>query len=217
MSNLDNARRAVAQMHAAQRSAMNGQQSNDQRANAARAAAMAKAGEAKPGSGSGSGQPGVAMAGTPRPGTGPGTPRPGAAPDGTPQLGEAPPGGALSVLQGPNLPGNPGGAQGTSGSPGAKAPSGASDVETSAAEEVNTPPPVTPDGVIRAIREHSTGEHTSEAFEPVRDHYQAIAEAAMHRDQIPLTRRDFIQRYFEALREHATDQPAPPHPAHEDQ
>ena len=70
------------------------------------------------------------------------------------------------------------------------------------AEEVKTdqPPPATPDGIIRAIREHSTGDHTPTAFQALRDRYAAVAEATMHRDEIPLTRRDFIQRYFEALR-----------------
>ena len=64
---------------------------------------------------------------------------------------------------------------------------------------------LTPDGVIRAIAEHSFGEHQPEAFDRVRNHYAAIAESVIRRDEIPLTRRDFIQRYFEALR----NQPAP--------
>jgi hypothetical protein len=54
--------------------------------------------------------------------------------------------------------------------------------------------------VIRAIAEHAQGDHRSTEFGPVRDHYAQIAESAIHRDEIPLTRRDFIQRYFEALR-----------------
>ena len=60
--------------------------------------------------------------------------------------------------------------------------------------------PITPDGVIRAIREHSSGNPRSVRFDQIRDHYAAIAESVIRRDEIPLTRRDFIQRYFEALR-----------------
>lgn len=213
MASLDKARQAVSKMHADQRSAMNAQNkpgSQDSKADAARQAAMAKAG-----SGAGSGQPQGQMSGSGNPGSGAaqggkpgqmaGAPSQGP-PNGPPQIGNGPPEGSLSVLQGPNMSGSPGGSSGTSGSPGNKSPAGSSQSkdgeESSMAEEVATPPPVTPDGVIRAIREHSEGEHASEQFEPVRDHYQAIAEAAMHRDQIPLTRRDFIQRYFEALRKH---------------
>ena len=80
-------------------------------------------------------------------------------------------------------------------------PSGASAPETVMAEEVKTdPPPANPEGIIKAIREHSAGDHTATLFGQIRDHYAAVAEATMHRDEISLTRRDFIQRYFEALR-----------------
>ena len=81
-------------------------------------------------------------------------------------------------------------------------PSGARAPETVTAEAVGAPPPVSPEGVMRAIAEHSAGEHGSEVFEPIRDHYAAIAEAVIRRDDIPLTRRNVIQRYFEALRTH---------------
>jgi hypothetical protein len=110
-----------------------------------------------------------------------------------------PPGGGVSVLAG-NMPASPGGAAGSSGAHGGTSPSGATDPETVMAESVDAPPPGGADGVIRAIAEHAAGVHRSETFGPVRDHYAAAAEAAIHRDEIPLTRRDFIQRYFEALR-----------------
>jgi hypothetical protein len=202
LAQLDAARRAAAQMHAMQRAAMNGQSTADARADAMRAGAP-RPGSPRPGTGSGAMMPGQGM--TPgqqgmMPGQGMGgaAPRPGTG--GTPQPGDMPPDGALSVLQGPSIPGPPGGAQGTSGTKGSKSPSGAVDPETVSAEEVDTGPPISADGVVRAIREHAEGEHGSEQFGPVRDHYAAIAEAAIHRDQIPLTRREFIQRYFEALR-----------------
>jgi hypothetical protein len=96
----------------------------------------------------------------------------------------------------------PGGQQGSTGDHGGTTASGAVPPETVMAEEVDTPPPpaLSPDGVIRAIAEHAQGDHRSVQFGAVRDRYEAIAESAIHRDEIPLTRRDFIQRYFEALR-----------------
>jgi hypothetical protein len=104
----------------------------------------------------------------------------------------------LSVLQSGESKDH--GSSGTSGMKG-NSPSGAQEPETVMAEEVKTdPPPATPDGIVRAIKEHSAGDHTATAFGAIRDHYAAVAEAVMHRDEIPLTRRDFIQRYFEALR-----------------
>ena len=63
-----------------------------------------------------------------------------------------------------------------------------------------TAPAVTPEGAVRAIRERAAGANVPTAFDPVRDHYAAIAEAAIRKDDIPLTRRDYIQRYFAALR-----------------
>ena len=104
----------------------------------------------------------------------------------------------LSVLQQGNSDEHD--SSGTSGMKG-NSPSGASAPETVMAEEVKTdPPPSNPEGIVKAIREHSEGDHTATLFGRIRDHYAAVAEATMHRDEIPLTRRDFIQRYFEALR-----------------
>ncbi|MGN6108386.1 MAG: hypothetical protein ACTHU0_24995, partial [Kofleriaceae bacterium] len=51
-----------------------------------------------------------------------------------------------------------------------------------------------------AVGGGAAGGHASEQFGRVREHYSAIAESEIRRDRIPLTRRDFIQRYFEALR-----------------
>ena len=194
----------MAALRDAQRTAMNGGNptSGDARADAARAAGkQAQRGQPTMKSGAGMPQPGGGN-GTQPGGTGTGH-APGAAGDGPPNgaaSGE-PPGGALSVLQAPGGPSPPGGAAGTSGNHGGTTPSGATTPETVAAEEVDTQqPPPSPDGVIRAIAERSAGDHRSEKFGSIRDYYAAIAEAAIHRDQIPLTRRDFIQRYFEALR-----------------
>jgi hypothetical protein len=190
------ARRSLSELHAATRSAMNGtptpQQMQDARAQAMRDAATDKspgAGSPKPGDGTMPGNQAGKMPGSGKmPGTGQ---MPG---QGTPSDGEN----HLSVLQ--QGTSDEHGKSGTSGMKG-NSPSGASAPETVMAEEVKTdPPPANPEGIIKAIREHSAGDHTATLFGQIRDHYAAVAEATMHRDEIPLTRRDFIQRYFEALR-----------------
>ncbi len=91
------------------------------------------------------------------------------------------------------------GASGTSGIRG-RSPSGARAPGAFAAEQIGTPTSFSPEGAVRAIAEHSAGEHRPEKFAPVRAYYEALAEAAIRRDDIPLTRRDFIQRYFATLR-----------------
>ena len=196
---LEAARRALASLRAEERGMLNGHPmpSSDARAEAMRAAARGMPTHGRPGagmgsgagsgSGSGSGSPaGMAMRG----GRG-GAPRPGSPTSGA----------GINVLA---MPGGTPGSQGSTGAHGGTQPSGAAEPapETVMAEEVDTPPPpaMSPEGVIRAIQEHAAGDPHPEQFGPVRDHYAAIAESAMHRDEIPLTRRDFIQRYFEALR-----------------
>jgi hypothetical protein len=202
----------LASMRSAERSELNGTEMADARAQEAREAArgMPRSGMGtRPGMGMGSGAGkgmgkgmgmGMGMGMGSGMGRGPGMPGMGN-PSGAPSSS------GLNVLAGAQPPG---GAAGSSGAHGGTTPSGAVEPETVEAEEVDTPPPaaLSPEGVIRAIAEHAAGEHVSEAFGPVRDKYEAIAEAAIHRDEIPLTRRDFIQRYFEALRNTGSeDQP----------
>jgi hypothetical protein len=194
------ARRSLSELRAATRSAMNGgaptpQQMHDAQAQAMRDAAMGKtapkpgAGAPKPGTGTGA--PGSQSGNMPGTGPTPGTGQ-------TPGQGQTDAANHLSVLQQGNSDEH--GKSGTSGMKGSS-PSGASAPETVMAEEVKTdPPPSNPEGIVKAIREHSAGDHTATLFGQIRDHYAAVAEATMHRDEIPLTRRDFIQRYFEALR-----------------
>jgi hypothetical protein len=212
---LAEARRSLSDLRSATRTAMNGgssrpmtaQEAHDAAAQAARDAASGKSPGKGDGSGNGSGAGkgmgkgmGMGMGKMPGDGAGkmPGTGQ-------MPGMGQMPGtgqqvdgGNHLSVLQQGEAKDH--GSSGTSGMKG-NSPSGAQEPETVMAEEVKTdPPPGTPDGIVRAIKEHSAGEHTATAFGAIRDHYAAVAEAVMHRDEIPLTRRDFIQRYFEALR-----------------
>lgn len=172
--------------------------------------AMAQAARARAGAGAGSGS--GAMPGHGRTpgdgrmaGTGPLTPggaAPGAPsgnPGGAPSPDNAPPGPAtmgpdsvVSVRTGSGHAGH--------GPTGPGKPSGAGAPSSFTAEQVETAPAVTPEGAVRAIAERASGIHQPTEFDRARDQYEAIAEAAIRKDDIPLTRRDYIQRYFAALR-----------------
>lgn len=219
---LEQAQRALSSMRGAQRDALNldrdsaaaaraamragqpqpGQGDQDARAAAARAGAGSSTGSGQmPGQGQLPGQgrapaPGAMTAGGMAPGQMPGSPtgQPGA-----PASGEAPkapattgPDSAVSVRTGSGHSGH--------GPTGPKSPSGAGAPSAFSAEQVETGPAVTPEGAVRAIAERTAGLHQPTAFDRIADHYQAIAEAAIRKDDIPLTRRDYIQRYFAALR-----------------
>ncbi len=58
----------------------------------------------------------------------------------------------------------------------------------------------TPEGVANVIRGGSGGERSSREWAEVHANYSAIAESAVDREEIPLTRRDYIRSYFEAIR-----------------
>jgi hypothetical protein len=125
--------------------------------------------------------------------------QPGGQPGGQPTMQNAPPGPSttgndsqVSVLTGSGHGGH--------GPTGPTRPSGAGAPSRFSAEQVETAPAMTPEGAVRAIAERMSGLHQPTAFDRARDQYEAIAEAAIRRDDIPLTRRDYIQRYFEALR-----------------
>jgi hypothetical protein len=181
---LDNARRALSALRAGQRAALN-----------ARAGSGSGSGSGT-GSGSGSGRTGMGTGTGSGSGSGSGM---GMAMGSGSGSGS---GSGVGVLVPDQF-----GPWGTSGLKTPGSPSGAKDPGAVAAEQVETTPQVSPEGVIKAIAEHAAGEHVSEQFGPVRDHYEALAEAAIHRDEIPLTRRDFIQRYFQALRNHEASKP----------
>ncbi len=65
-----------------------------------------------------------------------------------------------------------------------------------------------PQGMVRLIQRSAQGERSSTAYAEVHQSYTAIAEAATTQEDIPLTRRDYIQRYFEAIRPR-DDDPTP--------
>ena len=57
-----------------------------------------------------------------------------------------------------------------------------------------------PQGMIRIIQRFAAGERSTTEFRELHQYYSAIAESTVRREEIPLTRRDYIRRYFDALR-----------------
>ncbi len=57
-----------------------------------------------------------------------------------------------------------------------------------------------PDGMLRVIEGGSHGERSNLSYEDVHRSYSEIAESATQRETIPLTRREYIRQYFEAIR-----------------
>ena len=93
------------------------------------------------------------------------------------------------------------GSSGTSGAQAVPTPSGAQPPpETVMAEQIDTQPQIAGDGAIRVIAERTVADVPPALFQPLADKYAAIAEAAIRQADIPLTRRDYIERYFTALR-----------------
>jgi len=57
-----------------------------------------------------------------------------------------------------------------------------------------------PQGIVRIIERGAFGERSSVDYRNLHESYAAVAENATDREEIPLTRRDYIQSYFEAIR-----------------
>lgn len=97
--------------------------------------------------------------------------------------------------------GTPGGKRGGSGGGNQTGgPSGATGPEITDADQIHLPEDIPPEGVVRLVRRASDGQAATAAYRRVHRAYSAIAEAAVRREAIPLTRRDYIRSYFEALR-----------------
>lgn len=54
--------------------------------------------------------------------------------------------------------------------------------------------------MIRVIEGGGQGERSSSEYGEVQESYEALSESATKREEIPLTRRDYIRDYFEAIR-----------------
>jgi hypothetical protein len=59
----------------------------------------------------------------------------------------------------------------------------------------------TPDGVVQLIESASHGERSALDYEQLIYSYTSVAEAQARREDIPLTRRNYIREYFEAIRQ----------------
>jgi hypothetical protein len=55
-------------------------------------------------------------------------------------------------------------------------------------------------GAVGAISRFLEGDESSPSDDDVRREYADVAEGTIRSEQIPLTRRDYIRHYFEALR-----------------
>jgi hypothetical protein len=149
-----------------------------------------------PGQGEGMGQgqgqqPGGGPGNAPGVGEGEGEPAPGGKDgDKAPSMGSpmGPPGGK---------PG-PGGGDGKSDTKGSVQPS--TEASGLAPERVQARRTGPAQGSVRAIRRYSEGYRDTREYKDLHDKYSSVAESAVRREEIPLTRRDYIRSYFQAVR-----------------
>ena len=57
-----------------------------------------------------------------------------------------------------------------------------------------------PGGVVQMIEGASHGERSQREYQALLNQYTDVAEATTDREDIPLTRRNYIQTYFESIR-----------------
>jgi hypothetical protein len=69
-----------------------------------------------------------------------------------------------------------------------------------APEHVGTDPEGPAQGAVRVIRRFTEGYRDSREYGELHDKYNSIAESAVRQEEIPLTRRDYIRSYFQAVR-----------------
>ena len=157
-----------------------------------------KPGEGKPGEGSGkpgegSGKPGEGMGeGEGKPGEGSGKPGEGS---GKPGEGEG--------EGGEGGEGDPSGKPGPGGGDGSFAHGSMGFLPPGAgtSERTDTPKAGPDKGAIRIIQRISAGRRDAEGqYKDLHQHYEEVAEEAVRQEQIPLTRREYIREYFEAVR-----------------
>ena len=166
-----------------------------------------KPGEGKPGEGSGKpgeGKPSDGGGDSGKPGEGSGKPGEG---EGKPGEGEGKPG------EGSGKPGEGEGGEGGEGDPSGKPGPGGGDGSfahgsmgflppgVGTTERTDTPKAGPDKGAIRIIQRISAGRRDAEGqYKDLHQHYEEVAEEAVRQDQIPLTRREYIREYFEAVR-----------------
>jgi hypothetical protein len=74
-------------------------------------------------------------------------------------------------------------------------------LEMTASEWIESQWDGTPDGIINLIRSASHGERSTIPYRQLLYTYGEVADATARREDIPLTRRNYIREYFEAIRQ----------------
>jgi hypothetical protein len=121
----------------------------------------------------------------------------GQGPGSSPGNGDGPP------SMGMTIPGAPSGKPGPGGGDGSDAHGETSELPEAsvyAPEHVQTRPKGEAQGAIRIIKRASEGHRDTREYRDLHDKYESIAESAVRREEIPLTRRDYIRNYFQAVR-----------------
>jgi len=166
-------------------------------------------GEGKPGEGEGSGKPGEGKPGegSGKPGEGSGKPGEGMGEgEGKPGEGSGKPGSGKpgeGEGEGEGGEGDPSGKPGPGGGDGsfAHGSMGFLPPGVGTTERTDTPKAGPDKGAIRIIQRISAGRRDAEGqYKDLHQHYEEVAEEAVRQDQIPLTRREYIREYFEAVR-----------------
>jgi hypothetical protein len=115
---------------------------------------------------------------------------------GEPGEGEGPP--KMAAPFGP--PSGKPGAGGGAGSDEKGDPTEMPEASAYAPEHVGTDPEGPAQGAVRVIRRFTEGYRDSREYGELHDKYNSIAESAVRQEEIPLTRRDYIRSYFQAVR-----------------
>ena len=99
--------------------------------------------------------------------------------------------------------GMPGGRPGPGGGVGSDAlgdPKDAPLMSLHGADRVEARPDGTTQGSVAVIQRFTEGHRDDREYEDLHHEYESVAESAIRREQIPLTRRDYIRNYFQAVR-----------------
>jgi hypothetical protein len=68
------------------------------------------------------------------------------------------------------------------------------------ADKVEATPDGANHGSVTVIQRFADGHRDDQEYEDLHHEYESVAESAVRREQIPLTRRDYIRNYFQAVR-----------------
>jgi len=68
-----------------------------------------------------------------------------------------------------------------------------------ASEQVPIPLDAIPSAEVRLVQRAEQGQRDSKDYQARYEHYRTVAESAMRSEEIPVTRRDYVRRYFQAI------------------